>query len=923
MFKQCCFWVLVFFTNVLTAQNFNVSGSVNDQDNLPLPGATVELIQNDGSQLTATVTDGKGQFLLKGIPKGNYQLKIAFLGFETIQKELTFSNQNIQLDPITLSQGAIDLEGADVKAKLPLATQKDDTTQFNASAFKVMNDADAGDLINKIPTVTNENGTLKAQGENVGKVLVDGKPFFGEDANTALKALPAEVIEKIQIFDAQSEQSQFTGFNDGNTTKTINIVTKTDKRAGQFGKFYAGYGYEDKYQAGGNMNLFKNDTRISLIGLSNNINIQNFSTDDILGVTGSSGGRGRGRSWRGGNSDFTVDAQGGISTTHALGINYTDKWGKSTDVTASYFFNNAENNNESDLFRDFISGESINQTYSENSRTNSTNTNHKLNARIDIKLDSMNSLNIRPRLTYQANDGMSSTEGMVEEGGNLLSTTQNLFNSDLSALSFSNSLLWRHKLKKEGRTFSVDVTTGYNPQNGNNRLTSLNNYFDAGENEDIRQQSSLDENSWNISGNLDYTEPINKNNQLLLNYKASIKQESSDKETFDFVNASQDYSLLNEDLSNVYTNDYITHEGGLGYRWSKGRDLNVMMRMNAQFATLDGEQTFPTQGTFNQTFFNILPFAMLRYNITKEKGIRVFYRSNTDLPAVSQLQNVLNNTNPLQLRIGNPNLAQAVQHKVFMRYNHSNVEKASTFFAYLSGSLTNDYIANAIYTAESDNPEIAAFDLQRGAQLSRPVNLDGFREFRSFISYGFPLSFIKCNLSLDASYNYSRRPGLVDDLVNFANNNTYSGGISLVSNISEKIDFNIGFRPSYNTVVNTISTRSDNDFLQLNSTLKLNWIIFDGFVFRTDLTNSSFSGLSGDLNQNIWLWGLAIGKKVFKNERGEISLAVNDLLNQNQSISRNITETFIEDRQTNALRQFVMLSFTYNFRNFNLGRSGR
>ncbi|MEZ4982532.1 MAG: carboxypeptidase-like regulatory domain-containing protein [Saprospiraceae bacterium] len=409
------------------------------------------MLQNDGEQLTATVTDGKGQFLLKDIPEGNYQLKIAFLGFETIQKELTFSNQNIQLEPITLSQGAIDLEGADVKAKLPLATQKDDTTQFNASAFKVMNDADAGDLINKIPTVSNENGTLKAQGENVGKVLVDGKPFFGEDANTALKALPAEVIEKIQIFDAQSEQSQFTGFNDGNTTKTINIVTKKDKREGQFGKFYAGYGYEDKYQAGGNMNLFKNDSRISIIGLSNNINIQNFSTDDILGVTGSSGRRGRGRSWRGGNSDFTVDAQGGISTTHALGINYTDKWGKSTDVTASYFFNNSENNNESDIFRDFISGESINQTYSESSRTNSTNTNHKLNARLDIKLDSMNSLNIRPRLTYQANDGMSSTAGMFEEDSNLLSTTQNLFNSDLSALSFSNSLLWRHKLKKEGK----------------------------------------------------------------------------------------------------------------------------------------------------------------------------------------------------------------------------------------------------------------------------------------------------------------------------------------------------------------------------------------------------------------------------------------------------------------------------------------
>jgi hypothetical protein len=917
MLKYLLVPILGLVSLTLCGQTYSIAGQILDNEGKILPGATIELNHPWGELVTAEISDANGFFAFKDIEPGGYQIRIAFLGFETMGREIVVKDENIVLGPVTMQTGAVDLQGVDVKGKLPLATQKDDTTQFNANAFKVMKDADAGDLINKIPTVTSENGTLKAQGENVGRVLVDGKPFFGEDPNTALKALPAEVISKIQIFDAQSEQSQFTGFNDGNTTKTINIVTKKDSRQGQFGKIYAGYGYEDKYQAGGNMNLFDKDTRISFIGMSNNINIQNFSTEDILGVTGSSGRRGR---WRGrrGSNDFLVDAQGGIATTHAFGVNYSDKWGKRAEITASYFLNNSDNLNESFLVRNFIDSEEVSEVYRENSTTNSENLNHKFNARLELELDSMNSIIFRPRLSFQGNNGTSMTDGETTFGEEIASNSLNSFASDLQALSFESELLWRHKMKKEGRTLSIEIESGFNPQEGDNLLQSENNFFLTGRNELLDQSSTLDANSWNISGDIEYTEPLNETNQLSFSYELSFQQEDSEKETFDFVNATGEYSLLNEELTNIFSNDYTTHEPGIGYRWRKSRDLFFMTRFRAQYATLNNTQEFPYEAITNTSFFNILPFAMLRYNITKEKGIRVFYRSSTDLPSVTQLQNVLDNTNPLQLKIGNQNLNQAVSHRLFLRYNHNNVDKASTFFAYLSGSLATDYIANAIYTADSDNAIAAEFDLQRGAQLSRPVNLDGYRELRSFISYGFPLSFIKCNLSFDGGYSYNRTPGLIDDAVNYSDNNAVNGGVSLTSNINDKIDFTLGFRPSYNFVTNSLAASPNTEFLILNTNLRFNWIVFDGFVFRTSLVNSSYSGLEESLNQDILLWNIAIGKKLFKNERGEISLAVNDLLKQNQSINRNVTETYIEDLQTNALQQFVMLSFTYNFRNFRL-----
>ncbi len=911
------------------AQNFNIKGKVVDDKNATLPGANVVLQYPWGEMATATATEADGRFELKNVEKGGYLLIVTFLGYEDLKKEVTVAAKDVSLGTLQVNPAATTLGTVTVTEQVLLGKVQGDTVQFNADAFKVMKDASAQDLIEKMPTVTNEGGTVKAQGETIQQVLVDGKPFFGNDPAAALRNLPAELIDKIQIFDQQSEQSQFTGVQDGNTSKTINIVTRKGMNNGQFGKVYAGYGWEDKYQVGGNTNIFKGDRRISIIGMSNNINVQNFSMDDILGVTGSStanrggmggGGRGGGRGGPGGGgggSDFLVQTSGGISTTHAIGLNYTDKWGKKVEVTGSYFFNKSKNEARKDLSRQFVTQEGFGEIYEEGSSTDADNINHRLNFRATIELDSFNSLIIRPRATWQASEGLSTTLGRTTLGNDLLNATDNGFNSNYDGLSFNNSLLWRHKFRKQSRTFSVDVTNGYSPKIGDSQLGSYNSYFFPMVLHDtLDQRSKLDANNWNMAANLEFTEPLTQYSQLLLNYKASYQQEESDKLTYDFWPITGGYDLLNSTLSNVFSNDYITHSGGAGYNYSKGNDLNWNVRANYQWAELTNQPEFPAGPQTTVTFSNLLPSASFRYNLDKQRSIRFNYRTNTQLPSVSQLQSVVDNTNPLQLSTGNPNLVQSYQHNLFGRYQATNALKSTTLFAMLGGGFTSDYIGSSTWLGGSDTPLFDSLDVSPGAQIRQPVNLDGYRNLRSFASYGFPVKAIKSTLSFNLSYNYARTPGQINGAKNLADNHGIGTGVTLASNISTKLDFNISLRPSWNKATNSLQKASNNEYFNQNSSLRFNWIIFEGLVLRTDATHQYYKGLSAGFDQNFVIWNLAIGKKLFKNERGELALAVNDLLNENRNINRSVTETYIEDTRTNAIQRFVMLSFTYNIRSF-------
>ena len=928
--------VLFFLTLSLSAQDYAISGKVVDaQTNAPLTGAHVSLMHPWGEVYQTEVTGVDGSFQLKNLSKGGYAFQISYIGYTNYDSEITIVDKSITLGTIQMSEG-IELREVEVTGKIPLAEQKGDTTQYNADAYKVMKDASAEELIEKMPGVVIQDGKVQAQGEDVKEVLVDGKPFFGNDPQAALKNLPAEVISKIQVYDQTSEQSSFSGFNDGETTKTINIITRPEMRNGQFGKLYAGYGYEDKHQGGGNASFFNGDQRISIIGQTNNINQQNFSSEDLLGVTGSSGRGGRGRGMRGGGGrsrggggrgggsarDFLISQQNGIAATNAIGINYMDKWGKKVDVSGSYFFNMSDISSEDISNMEYINDEIVNEFYNETNTADTKNFNHRFNARIRYKIDSLNQISIRPRLSIQQNEGLSNTFGQTLFGTELVSQTDNTYFSDLSGIDFSNSINYQRRLNKLGRTISLDFRQGYNNKVGDSKLNSEDRFLGLNPSIDtLDQLADLEIDGWNISTNLTYTEPLGERSRLMLMYRYSYDEDNSDKQTFDFVKGNQDYTDLNEDLSNIFKNRYTTHRAGAGYNFSKGRDFVFMTRANIQWSTLNSDELFPTPALVSQNFVNVLPMVMLRYNFDRQENLRVFYMGRTQSPSVEQLQNVIDNSNPLQLSIGNPELDQAYTHRISARYSKTNTEKATVFYFMLNSSFSDQYIGNATYLRATDNPIFEDLTLERGTQLTRPVNLSGYWTGNLYSTYGFPLSKIKSNFNVDMAASLNKTPGLINDDPNTSTNKTVGLGISLSSNISEYVDFTISTRSNYNDATNTIQTGTDSKYLNQVSRVKFNVIFPKGIVFRTNVSHQLYTGLSDGFDDNFFLWTAGIGKKLFKNQRGELTLSVFDILEQNQSITRNVTETYIEDLRSKVLQRYLMLTFAYNFRNFNSGKA--
>ncbi len=925
---------ILFLISVFTtkSQDFKITGKVTDNKGQTLPGAGIALLQpNDSVIVFGTVSDGNGDFVFNMLPTGKFLLKISFLGYNDLYINKEITNQSLNLGTLSMKDNVSTLNEVNITEKIPPVQLKGDTTQYNADAFKTNRDATAEDLTSKMPGITSQDGKIQAQGEDVKKILIDGKPFLGDDPNAALKNLPAEIIEKIQVFDKKSDQSEFTGFNDGNTTKTINIITRPQFRNGTFGKTYAGYGTEELWKGGFNLNFFKDKRKLILLGNSNNINEQNFSTDDLLGVLGSSannrphgprgnypqrGGGGGGRYQSQNDAgNFLVDQKNGTSTTNSVGLNYVNQW-KKLDFSMSYFFNHSDNRASSNIYRQYFTTDSEGLIYNEDNITLTENLNHRANLRLEYKFDTLNSILFQPRVSFQNNTGQNSLIGNNTDLNGIVSKVLSTSNNDLNGLSFSSPILYRHSFSKKGRTFSANVNTGYNQNKGNGDLNSLITYYsDSLSLDTMNQISDQNSHTWNNSAELIYTEPVGEFCQLSFNYKGSYTSNVSDKNTFTFSPPENLYNTLDTPLSNKFNSNYITQSFGPNYR-IQNEKWNLMAGISFQRADLSNENIFPYENKLDKQFNSILPVAMIQYKFSKLKNIRLFYRSSNNSPSITQLQNVVNNSNPLQLSIGNPDLKQDWQNNVNIRYSATNPEKSTSFFVFLSGTVTNNYIGNSTIIASSDTIIINDFLLSNGSQLSMPKNLSENYNLRFFGNFSIPLAILKSSLNVNANANYSRTPGLINNNLTHSTTTGSGLGFTLSSNISEKIDFLFSSNGSLNNIVNTVDENLNNKSFNLTSRFKFQLMPWKGLVIQTDLNHQSNSGLSEDFNQNYFLWNAAVGYKFLKNKLAELRLSVFDILKQNISISRNTTDIYYEDTQSNVLKQYFMLTFTYNIKLF-------
>lgn len=931
------FLLLLSLPFAVYSQSYQLSGRLVDaSDKAPLAGVSVYIVSlRDTTIKDGVMTDEDGYFTVRNLYAGRYSVRAHYLGYRVLEKSITVDAAHQSAGVMEVLRDTRLLDGVVVKEVQTRAELKGDTLQFNADAYKVHPDATAEDLVKKMPGITSDNNGIKANGEDVKKVLVDGRPFFGSDPGATLKNLPAEIVDKVQVFDNQSDQARFTGFKDGNAEKAINIVTKSGKNTGRFGKVYGGFGSGALYQAGGNINFFDGARRISLIGLSNNINQQNFSIADIMNVMSNSSGSGHGmpsepQQANGGTSNLKkssngnfgfgpggllVAQQGGLTTTHSAGINYSDEWGKRVSVSGSYFYNKTDNDNQSAIARNYFLDTGIH--YSEQSDKHTDNSNHRLNLRIEYAPDSANKLVITPVFTFQENRYKNLLQAYNSNSDGRVDGVTNTSDSAVNkGWNFSNSLLYQHQFRKRGRTLSANVVSQLNSRRGDGIYYSEVGYS-GGSTSLLNQQYDISNTDNKLSGTLAYTEPLGSHSQLMLNYSPSYARGESVKNTFSRDTTSSIYNDFDTALSNNYSSIYQVQRGGFSLRYQKG-SLNINAGADAQFASLAGDQQFPVSFQTQRAFRSVLPAALLEYRPGRTKHLFVSYRTSNTAPSLSQLQNVLDVSNPLQLSIGNPDLDQTYEHSLMVRLGKTNLTTSRNFFFFLSGNYVNHYIGSATYIPQQDTV-FRGYSIAKGSQLTTSVNLDGYVSGKIFGVYSMPVKSIRSNVNLNGALSCSRLPSEVNNYINYATTWTFSGGCYAGSNISEALDFSVSYNGNYNLVSNTLQSQSNSNYYSHSAAVRLNWIMASRLVFSSDMTHTLYSGLSDSYNQDFFLWNASIGYKFLKNRGLEAKLYVYDILGQNRSVSRVVSETYTQDSKTNVLGRYGMLILTYTIRNFKNG----
>jgi len=923
------------------AQNYSIRGRVIDENMSALPGVLVRLIGlSDSAKSYAASTDLDGTFAFKNISRQSYRLDLSAVGRKNFSTVIKVVDRNIDIGDLSMKESAIPMHGVTVEGRVPSAIQNGDTTEFQAVAVKMNRDATMEDLLTKLPGIVVTNGTVTVGGETVQRVLVDGRPYFGDDPTLAIRNLPAEVIDRIQVFDQMSDQAQFTGFDDGQSVKAINVVTRRNRPNLNFGKFTAGYGSDDgRYDAAANMNMFDGNSRISLLGSSNNVNQQDFSTQDILGVIssrnqtftpgagGAFGGRGQrrvnpfGRSGAISSNNQFVGQQQGINNTSMIGTNASDSLADNLFAQGSYFFNRVGNQNNQYDHRQYLLGGDSTSLYDQNSNVASTNYNNRINGRLDYAADPSNKLTILPVLYFQSNRANNFLDATTSQNEDTSTNTNSLNNG----YNLTAHAIYRHAFDLPGRTISMDFGAGANRKHTSGLLSSADQYYGIGPNDSLSQQSDYLSNVETVSANLIYTEPTDVNAMAELTYNPSFTRNTAYKNTYNFDPLTHGYTDFYSPLSNSYSDNYMTQKISFGYRWRSsgtvgrgigpsGTGWNLMANLSYQYAELNGDDSTSTKMSITKKFWDFLPSVLINYTSPDHRNLRIFYRTSTSAPAVTQLQQVIDNSNPLLLTTGNPNLAQSYSHLLLARYNLTALGRARSMFLLLFATYTQNYIGNATIIPSRDTVLSDGTALTQGTQLTYPVNLNGYWSVRSFFTYGLPFDLISSALNLSAGMTYNRTPGMLNNVVSDANTIGPNAGFVIGSNISQDFDFTISYMGSYNFAMNSQQTTGNANYYSHTALLKWVWEFWNGIVLNNQLSNQITSGLAQGYDQNILLWNLSLAKKFFADESGELRVSVNDLLSQNKSVNRSVTDTYIDDTQNEVLTRYVLVSFSYTVR---------
>lgn len=927
MKKSYLLLVILLVSLVSVAQKGSVKGVLMDTlAKQPVTAATITLLQKkDSSLVSFTMTDNKGHFELTGVGNGDYRLLITHVNYHGNSKFFSINDQQKQVDLGTLvmhDQSQV-LEEVVVTGEAPPVTLVGDTVQYNAGSFRTPPNSNVEQLLKKLPGVKVEkDGTVKAQGQEVKRVLVDGKEFFGTDPKIATKNLPADAVDKVQVYDRASDQAQLTGFDDGNSEKTINLKLKKDKKKGWFGKAMAGGGTDDRFEGRFNVNSFKGARQLSAIGMANNTNSEGFSFFDLMNFSGEMN-----RMKGGGGGTFTITTSdnsmtggmGGnnnnIRTVWGGGLNYNNIIGNKTDFTSNYFYNHYNPKTVSDIQRQYFLPDSS-YMYNQHSLSDNINNSHRVNLGADIQLDSFHSIKINPSFGYQQTNNLTyrnyETRSLEGQLGSLGFSDSR---SNSEGYNFKTDVLFRKKFRQKGRTLSLSLQTSLNGTSGDGSQLSVNEFFARNGNsfikDTINQINKTESDLRSYNARLAFTEPIFKKTLLELSVGKSNSMSTSDKITWNYNKANGKFDQLNQQLTNNFENEY-------GYTTAGTRLLMQLKKatliagVNWQQAELEGKIISGVKDSvIGKTFNNLLPNARLQYRFTRYKTLTLTYTASTNQPSLSQLQPVPDISDPLNIRVGNPDLKQEYANIVQLNFMSVNPFKNKNLFAFITARQTNNKIVN--------------YDIidPLGVKSTRPVNVDGVVDLNGDISLGLPVRFLKGSMNFGVNGGYNK--GI--QFINGAENriNTVSLGPDLRFDItpSSKLDFSLNAGLNYNSTKYSLQSALNTKYFTQTYGTELNWQLPQLFYLHTEFTYVINTGRDEGFNTRVPLWNASLSKMFLRYNRGELKLTAFDLLNQNVGVTRTANQNYIEDKKAVILRRYFLLSFTYSLTKTGLGSPGR
>ena len=890
---------------------YSISGRVQDEQKEALLGASVSLLLSDGKLKTGVITSKDGAFLLKGVSAGNYTLRISFVGYKTHTAPLQLGQKSLTLPPIPLhSEGSV-LEGVKVVGKTSDIIIKGDTIEYHAANFTTNQGAVVADLIKKLPGATiDDQGNITINGKTIKQIMVDGKRFFEGDPKVAANNLPAELIEKVQVLDRDSEAARLSGFSDGDEETVINLTIKAGKKKGLFGTAYAGAGTSSRYEANLSLSRFADENQFSLLGSLNNTNNAGFTDISQDGnQLGFMMGMGAGRRGNRGGGAPRRDANG-ILTSRMLGGNINHTFSPKLQLHANVLGGRNTTNKITDSWQqNYLTSGST--TESGKSTERSDKDSYGANLRLEWKPDSLTELIISPELRYGRNQGtfISSTKTLED------ATSARINASDLTQYTLQHTLQGTlrldgsRRLNAAGRTLTLSTRFGIENEQGDGKY--FYDLFDRTSTADqsIKQRIDTHTHSSSYQARLGWVEPLGKGYFSQLTYQLKGSESCSTRDAFD-SDATSAFTLHNEQYSNAFRSDFLTHQVGLALK-KKGKTYDLTAGLNVESSRISSHSVVAgiTATPLTRTTLNLSPTLRLSYKPQRGTELRLDYFGRSFAPTNEQLAPVQDVTNPLISYVGNQDLLPGFQHNLFGRFSRYWTKTQTSLSLFGRAQVVQqDIIQRSQYEVASGKRTIDYTNVDGNASLG----LGGFftqtlpgKKFSIRVASFNDLA--QSNTYINGEKNRSRSLRLREELgLNYR-----------ITDIDMTLKGGFGYYNATHTLPSafTPATRDYSLGYTANITLPL------GFALEGEATYTTSKGYATGYNQEQLLLNAGLSYSFLAGKKATIRLKGYDLLNSRRSIYQSITAMSSTIEESNTLGRYAMLHFIYRFDSFSGGGS--